>query len=373
MSSWIEISACALAHNVTFYKQVLGSALLACVIKSNAYGHGMLTIASLLDTNKSVDYLCTFSLSEALMLRDMGIQKPIVVLSSLDENLERIVNKRIAVVVYDLRFAEQLNEIGKKYNTRIPIHAKIDTGLSRVGVLYVYARSFIETLSTMSHLALEGVFTHFANVENEDQTFSRLQRRRFDDLIQELKKSSIAIPYQHISSSAAITSTLDNHYTFARAGIGIYGLWPSHENKKTTQQQFPDFHLKPVMTWKSRLIQLKEVPAQSYVGYFLTYLTQRPTMVGLLPVGYWDGYDRGLSNKGFVYINGHKAPVIGRVAMNLIMVDCTDVPQVKVGDEALLLGSQEGITADDIAHSLETISYEVVTRINPLIQRIVVP
>jgi alanine racemase len=295
------------------------------------------------------------------------------VLSIIDQDPALVLDKNIALVVYDMATAEKLNAIGQRHATKISVHAKVDTGLSRAGILYTQAIDFIKSLATMNYLRLDGIFSHFANVEHSDQTFSTMQRARFNELLKSISQNNIIIAYQHISCSAALTATHENYYTFARSGIGIYGLWPSVENKKITEKYYPHFTLKPVLVWKTRIIQLKTVPAESYVGYDLTYQTHRPTTIALLPVGYWDGYDRGLSNKGTVIINGQKAPVVGRIAMNLTMIDCTDIANVHVGDEVMLLGPYEGITADDIAQTIQTINYEVVTRINPLLPRIIVP
>jgi alanine racemase len=371
--TWLEISRSALKHNIDGYKAVLGDIKLAPVIKSNAYGHGATTIAELLENNHAVDFLCTVSLSEALSLRSHGIKKPIIVLNIIDADPSLSLKNYIALPVYNDQIAHQLNNLGEKNNTPISVHIEIDTGLSRTGFTDKDAYAFAKSLVTYKFLHIHGIFTHFANSESSDPTFMRLQLERFKKILMNKELfSNNWPPLVHTTCSAAIIADTNNHGTLARAGIGMYGLWPSQENKQNAQKNYQSMTLEPVLSWKTRILQLRTIPAGSFVGYDLTYTTKRETLVATLPVGYWDGYDRGLSNKGEVVIHGKKAPIIGRIAMNLMMVDCTDIPTAAIGDEVLLLGAYPGLTADDIACRLDTINYEIVTRINPLLPRIIV-
>lgn len=369
-SSWVEINAHALTHNIRMYKQIVGTALFAPVIKSNAYGHGIEQIAQLCDAHPDVDMLCTVSLSESLLLRSRGIQKPLLVLSILDAPLEDAVTQNIELVLYDTATADVLNACAQRSNTRAHVHIKIDTGLSRLGILAEQAIAFIKYVHTLSYITIKGIFTHLAESEKEDQSFTNYQLERLERVIAELAVTGIQIPLIHATCSAATTANNKSHQTLVRLGIGMYGLWPSHENKKITQTAYPHFTLQPVLSWKTRIIQIKEVPAGSSVGYDRTYTTEHLITVATLPIGYWDGYDRKLSNSGSVYINGHRAPVIGRVAMNLTMVNITGIP-ASVGDEVTLLGNYPSITADALAEQCQTIHYEMVTRINPLLLRII--
>lgn len=370
-SSWVEINKQAFAHNIAQYKKVIGNVLFAPVIKSNAYGHGIAPIAQLCQENPAVDRICVVSLSEAVMLHALGIKKPIVVLSILDHDLKALLDKAIIVTVYDMNTVEKLQDLGKKHHTKIVIHIKIDTGLSRLGIPAHDAADFIKKVSTFSCISIEGIFTHFANSESPDQKFVAYQLALFDYVIQQLHSMNIAIPLQHTTCSAAITAQQHSHYTMVRAGIGIYGLWPSPENKQITLMHHPSFSLQPVLTWKTRMLQLKEIPSGSYVGYDLTFKTERPTRIATVPVGYWDGYNRNLSNNSFVRINNQLAPVVGRIAMNLMMVDVSDI-SVSIDDEIILLGDYEGIRANDLAKQSGTINYDVVTTINPLLPRVVI-
>lgn len=369
--TWVEIDAQAFEHNLQQYKAAVHPIEFAPVIKSNAYGHGIELIAKLCEKSSAVDRICVVALSEAITLRKLDITKPIIVLSILDVDLEHAAIHDIAVVVYDMQAAHQLNEIGKKYDKKINVHIKIDTGLSRLGFLVTQSLSIIKVIHEMTFICIQGIFTHFAESEKDDQTFTNLQIERFTTLLNELEAVNINIPLKHSSCSAAITGNTDSHFTLSRAGIGIYGLWPSPENQMLTKLHMQNFSLKPVLTWKTRIVQIKEIASGSYIGYDRTHQVVRNTKLAILPVGYWDGYDRGLSNKGTVLIHNRLAPVIGRVAMNLMMVDVTDIPQTAVDDKVTLLGNHAGITAEDLAHHAATINYEIVTRINPLLPRIV--
>ncbi|HVT63304.1 MAG TPA: alanine racemase, partial [Legionellaceae bacterium] len=314
--TWIEIDKEAFNHNVQQYKRRVQPALFAIVVKSNAYGHGMHQIASLAEANPHVDYLCTVSLSEAVALREHSIQKPIIVLSILDSALEQAFMHDIELVLFDMQQALLLQSLGKKQQKKISVHIKVDTGLSRLGILHTAAHAFIKEVAQLSHIHIKGIFTHFAQSEKKNQTFTNLQIQRLETVIDSLRKDGIEIPLRHSSCSAAITANTKSHFTLARAGIGIYGLWPSLENQATTQETDSLFSLKPVLTWKTKIIQIKEIPTRSSIGYDRTFITKKISRIATLPVGYWDGYDRKLSNKGYVYINDHRAPIAGRIAMN---------------------------------------------------------
>lgn len=368
--TWIEIDKNAFDHNVAQYKRRVNPAQLAIVIKSNAYGHGMHQIAALAQQNSNVDYICTVSLSEAISLRNHGIQKPLLVLSILDDALEQAFIHTIDVVVYSMDQALTLQQIGSQRKQKINIHIKVDTGLSRLGFLHDVAIPCIKTIKQLSYINIQGIFTHFAESEKKDQTFTHLQIERFNHVIEALEKEDINIPLKHTSCSAAITANIKSHFTMARAGIGIYGLWPSHDNKEMTQQYDSLFSLKPVLTWKTKIIHLKEISTGSCVGYERTHCVDKPSQIATLPVGYWDGYDRALSNNGLVIINNQFAPIVGRIAMNLMMVDVTNL-NVAVGDKVILLGNHAMISADALAKKCSTINYELVTRINPLLPRMI--
>ena len=370
-STWVEINREAFFHNLVSYKKIVHPSLFAPVIKSNAYGHGIEQIARLCDEHAAVDRMCVVSLREGLLLRSFGIQKPILVLSIIDAPLEQAAAQDIIVTVYDMAHAHALNEIGRKMQKKITVHIKIDTGLSRLGFLAKDALEMVGAISKLPFIFIEGIFTHFANSENEEHGFMRQQTAQFEQVIHQLSIAGIHIPLRHMSCSAALTADTKTHGTLARAGIGLYGLWPSEENKELTLKQHPTFSLQPVLTWKTTIIQIKEIPIGAGVGYDLTFKAERTTKVATLPVGYWDGYNRSLSNNSCVIIHHQRAPIIGRIAMNLMMIDVTNI-QAHVGDEVLLLGKNSEISANALAERCSTINYEIVTHINPLLPRIIV-
>ncbi len=371
--STVEISKSALLHNIASYKTILNPhALLAPVIKSNAYGHGILEVGTILDSSPDVGYLCVVSVSEALQLRTHGIIKPILVLSIIDANLLQAIDQNIDLVVYDLPFAQELNSIAQRLSKKAHIHIKIDTGLSRLGVHHEEAQAFVQTCAQLPGIEIVGIFSHFAASERSDLSFSHLQMERFFNLTHQLEQQGIHIPLKHFASSAALTSLPESHLTFARLGISTYGLWSSVESKVRMETLHPHFFLRPVMQWKTRVIARKTIPAGSYVGYDCTYQTPTTMETALLPIGYYDGYDRRLSNQSFVKIKDQLFPVRGRIAMNLCIVDVTTCPEIMVDDEVTVLGIEHLITAETLAEQCRTINYEFVARINPLIVRKVV-
>lgn len=334
------------------------------VVKSNAYGHGVDLVSEAI--KDSVDWFATVNLDEALHLRKLGIKKPILVLSYYDLNsVSEAIKQNISLVVYDLKQTQSISKAAKKLKTIANIHLKVDTGTSRLGINPVQVALFIHKILNLPNLKIQGVFSHFAASE-EDIEFTKKQNHLFNSAIEELEWRGVH-PIKHIACTAAGIVVPNSQHDLVRLGIGLYGLWPSLEAKKRAK-----FELKPVLSWHTRIIQIKSFSKGSYVGYGMTYQTKRETKLAVLPVGYFDGYDRKLSNSGEVLIAGKRCKLLGRVCMNLIMVDVTDVKKVKVGDEAILIGRQgkEEITADELAKKIGTINYEVVARINSLVERV---
>ncbi len=368
-NSWVEIDTCALHHNLTLYKSVSQGALMAPVIKSNAYGHGIELVAGVCQESSAVDMVCVVSVSEALRIKAVGVTKPIVVLSIIDGDLGAAIEQDIQLVVYDLALAAHLNALGALLKKQVYVHVKIDTGLSRLGFLWYEALSAIKILRTYPWIRMQGIFSHFAESENTASNFTHIQQDRLKFVVEHCLNEGISFPLVHASCSAAATLYPTAGATMVRLGIGIYGLWPSAETKHATQLRYPHFDLRPVLMWKTRVIQIKTIPAGSCVGYDRTYCVTTDTCIAVLPVGYWDGYDRALSNKGLVLIGNKLAPIVGRVAMNLVMVDVTAI-DTHVGDQVCLLGGHEALSADALAAKCDTIHYEMVSRINPLVPRV---
>ncbi|MBI2774420.1 alanine racemase [Candidatus Dependentiae bacterium] len=371
--TWIEISKSALHHNISNYRSLIKPGVLFVpVIKSNAYGHGMLAVGSILQDHPGVDGAAVVAISEGIALRENGFGKKIIVLGIIDAGLQEVVRHNLELVVYDQEVIDQLNEIAKKLDSRARIHIKIDTGLSRLGFFTNEAFETIKAAFNLPHVEIIGISTHFANSESDEDSFVNLQLSRFNELINKLRLEKITIPLQHATCTAALGAYENAHGSLVRFGIGLYGLWPSNENRQAVMEKMPNFSLIPVLKWKTRIIQLKTLPAGSFVGYDLTHQVQQETKIAVLPVGYWDGLDRRLSNKGSVIIRDTIVPMIGRIAMNLCMIDVSGVPGVCIDDEVILIGEHEMVSADAIAGHTGTINYEIVTRINPLVTRIVV-
>ncbi|HTL39508.1 MAG TPA: alanine racemase [Methylomirabilota bacterium] len=365
MSSQVLISKSALVHNLRAYRRAIGDTKVMSVIKSNAYGHGILEVAKAIE--KETDWFGTASGMEALDLRKAGIKKPILVLSFYDpEQIADLVKKNVSLVVYDLKQARLISAAGKHLGKIANVHLKIDTGTSRLGIFQKEVAKFINEIITLKNIKIEGVFSHFAASE-EDLEFTEIQNNLFNQVVEELEWRGIN-PVTHIACTAAGIRASKSRHSMVRLGIGLYGLWPSEKTRETA-----NFALKPALQWVTSVIQVKTLPKGTFVGYGKSFQTTRPTQLAILPVGYFDGFDRKLSNVGEVIIAGIRCKVLGRVCMNLIMVDATSAKNVKVGDKAVLIGKmgKEEITADELAEKIGTINYEVVTRINPLIPRVV--
>lgn len=370
--TWVEIDKYAILHNVAQFKSIIGpNKHLAVVAKSNAYGCGLVQIAQILQNSDDVSWLCIFSLSEGLIARENGFTKPILVLGHADLELEYAVLYSIDLVSYDYDEIYKLNEVAKKLNQTAYIHIKVDTGLSRLGVLWHEALNLIKLVTSLSNIKIRGIFSHFAESDTADQMFTKRQLQRFNNLLEDLKNEGITIPLIHCSNTTGVIRYNMCHFNMVRSGGGTYGLYKSPQIDNLGEKKYL-INLRLAVSWKTKVVQIKDIPVGSYVSYSRTFVAFRPTKTAIIPIGYWDGYSRGLSNKGFVYIKGHKAPIIGRVCMNMVIIDITDISDISLGDEVILVGNQPGITPDDIAYLSQTINYEVTTKINPTIERIII-
>lgn len=371
--TWLEIDKAAFFHNILQYKTAIGNGCLAAVIKSNAYGHGQELIAQLCQENQHVDWLCVANLSEAIQLRKQGITKPILILSYIDADLVYAAQYDIDFICYEKDLLEQANATGALVGKKLKIHIKVDTGVSRFGLMPEDVLPFITYAQTLPHIHMNGIFTHFAQAQQEDQTFTQKQLRAFLDLLESLQTQSIHIPFRHCANSAATTTIQAGPCNLFRVGAGLYGMWPSEIVKQRTIAQFSDFSLKQVLTWKTTILDVRTIPAHTPVGYDGTFVTTRVTNIALAPVGYYEGYDRRLSNTGQVIIKNMPAPVIGRICMNILMIDVTDIPHVHKGDIAILLGDYPGLTPNDIAQRAKSFNpREIASRLHTTIPRIVV-
>ena len=376
--TWLELSRQGIEHNIACYKNRIGNyALLGVVVKSNAYGHGLHQVAQICEGNDAVAYLCTGNAMEAVALRESGITKPILVMYFLNIDPEKIVMHEIDLVIYDYDTAALLNMLGKKHDKQAYIHVKIDTGLSRFGFLADTAFDTIMRIAQLPNVTIRGINTHFAQSDKEDQSFTRNQLALFSNLIDQLQQHGITIPLKHTSNSTAVLGIPDAHHNLVRVGAGIYGILPKH----ILDRHAETINLKQPLTWKSRIIYTKSIPANSSVSYDHLHITTRETIIGIIPVGYFEGYDRKLSNNGSVLIGADGvirkqhlyAPVLGRVSMNMTIIDLTDVPGARVGDEVILMGDYDQVRASDLAHRIGSANpREITTRLPTQIPCVIV-
>ena len=371
LRTWLEINAGAFIHNIKQLAQIIPNDL-AVVLKSNAYGHGMFGIAKICEKLDEVKWLCTAGNDEALLLRSQNIKKPIICVSYVKDRFEESILQNIDLVVYDLQTAQKISQAATKMLKYARIHVKIDTGMSRFGILPSDALAFVTKIKTLPYINIVGLMAHLCDTDNSDQSFTNHQLKVFDEIIENFKINNITFEHLHTMASGAFVMENCKNYTATRIGGLCYALWKSEFHKQRVLSKFPHLDLKTVLTWKTCISQIKEVPAESFVGYNKTFKTKRYTKIAILPVGYFDGVSRALSNSGNVLIKGKFAPIIGIVSMNIIMVDVTDIENIDINDEAILLSDKLGLRAEDWALELGTITNEIVTRINPTIERVII-
>jgi len=370
--TWVEVSAEALVGNARALRKLLGPHVQQmAVVKANAYGHGLTLAANALQ--ECVDWFGVDSITEAIALRDSGISKPILIMGyTVPENIHRVVEGRFSQVCYTRDAVSLLSEAASAKNPA-KVHLKIETGIARQGIHRFDLPAFLHYLKTLPNVVVEGVATHYANVdEAEDPTYAEQQLQHFNDALTVLRSMNVEPTVTHTACSAAAILYPQTHFSMVRIGIAMYGMWPIDESRVKEIERSTGVELTPALSWKTRIAQVKDLEAGSPVSYGLTERVERDSQVAVLPIGYWDGYDRGLSRIGEVLIHGKRAKVLGRVCMNIIMVDVTDIPDAREHDEVILLGSQgdESIRAEEHAKQLATITREIVTRINPVIPRI---
>ncbi len=374
MKTWIEINKNNLLHNLEQFKKLIGEQIkIMGVVKANAYGHGLIEVAGVI--SDKVDWLGVDSFAEAMKLRQVAIKKPILILGYTElKDLKEAVKNNISLTVYNKETIEKLGKIPiHNPNLNPKVHIKIETGTARQGVLEKDLADFVKFIKQFPSIEIQGISTHYANIEDTtDSSFAMEQLSAFSRAAEILNKVGAEIPLRHTACSAATILFPETRFEMVRLGISMYGLWSSKETKAVAKNKNLELELKPALTWKTIVAQIKNIPSGTPIGYGLSERTSRDSKIAILPIGYYDGYDRKLSNVGNVLIRGKRCKVLGRVCMNMIIIDVTDVEKIELEDEVVLLGRQgkEEITAEDLAGKIGTINYEVVTRINPLIQRI---
>lgn len=373
--TWVEIDASNLKYNVKQFRSVLGRDVqYMAVVKSNAYGHGLVPVVQAL--TDVVDWFGVDSLEEALAVREAGSERPVLILGyTLEENLKQVLTHGFSQVIANRETLRVFGELTKRTNRVGRIHLKIETGMSRQGVFVDDLDEYVTLLQEYPLLILEGVSTHFAKIEDSTDHFhASLQLKHYHEALNYFKDKGISVPLRHIASSAAAILFPKTYFSLVRIGLSTYGMWSSLATIASAQSLDRSIVLKPALTWKTRVAHVKTVPAGSCISYGCTETVEHPTKVAVLPVGYWDGFDRKLSRIGAVLIQGTRCKVMGRVCMNMIIVSVDHLDEVSLEEEVILLGRQgeNEITAEEFAQKCGTINYEIATRINPLIPRVII-
>lgn len=363
------INLSAVLHNLDeMHNNIKKDTKIVAVIKTDGYGHGALPIAKAIE---DVPYLWGYAVAtadEAMALIDDGRKKPILILGiSFQEQFDAIVRNDIRPCVCDYDTAKKLSEIAVSKNKICHIHIKIDTGMSRIGFqVNEDTANIIYEISQLPNLEIEGMFTHFANADEQDKKPTYAQMDLFQQMCKMLEEKGVTIPIKHCSNSAGIVDIPEANMNMVRAGIILYGLWPSEEVNKHCMD------LQPVMSLKSHISYIKDLEAGRKVSYGGTYITPDTQKIATVPVGYGDGYARSLSNKGYVLIRGQKAPICGRVCMDQFMIDVSHIEGVRVGDAVTLLGKDgdNRITMEELGDMSERFNYEFACLITPRVPRV---
>lgn len=368
---YAKIDLDAVAWNMEQMKKNLkeGTEMVA-VIKTDGYGHGAVQVASMLESYDYVWGYAVATLDEAVVLRAAEIQKPILVLGCIfPDQYWEMLKYEIRMNVYTKEMAEAISALAVEKGEQAYVHIKLDTGMARLG--FSAEESSIEEIKEIAelpNLVLEGVFTHFAKADEEDKTFTMMQLEKFEWMTQRLEEEGVTFPYVHASNSAGIIDVRRADYNLVRAGIAIYGLYPSEEVDKERVQ------LKPALSLKSHIAFVKDIPAGTPVSYGGDFVSEHPMRIATIPIGYGDGYPRSLSDTGYVLIRGKKAPIIGRICMDQFMVDVSDIPEVKFGDKVTLIGrdQEEYLPVEKLSELSGRFNYEFVCDLGKRIPRVYV-
>ncbi len=366
--TWTEINLDHLAFNFRSVKKFVGANVeYMAVVKADGYGHGAVECVKTLEP-EGIDWFGVALPEEGLELRENSITKPILCLGSFwsgQENL--LLENNLTPVIYRLEIAEQFNRAATEKNKIADVHVKIDTGMGRIGVRFDEVKEFAESLKKLTNLRVEGIMTHFATADNlSENDFTNEQIKRFDNAVAIFEEKGFRPVYKDLANSPAAVAHQDSRGNMVRIGGILYGLGDDVLPKEIEKP-----NLKPVLSLHTRITQLKKVPKGETLGYSRTFQTVKNSLIATIPIGYQDGLSRGLSNNGRVLINGTFAPIVGRISMDWTILDVSDVPNVKVNDEVILIGEQNNlkITAEDLAKLAATISYEITCGINRRVTR----
>ena len=360
LPTWLEIDLDRLDRNLEHVQRWVGDDVgILLTVKADAYGHGAVQVSHAAQSRVSLFGVAT--VDEALELRDSGIKTPILILSPiLETEVPVVVRHGFGITLSGGEFAES---IARQNTAPIPVHIEVDTGMGRTGVMEEDAFDEIRRIAAMKAVRLEGVYTHFP-VSDSDPDYTREQVTRFLDLIARLRAAGVIIPMVHSANSAAVDGVRESHMNLVRPGLLAYGLHPSGEK--------PGVDVEPIMSWKTRIVRVRRVPKGKSISYSRTFVTTRDSLIGVVPVGYGHGYPFHLSGKGMMLVSGRRVPIVGRVTMDMTMVDLTELPETpRAGDEVVLVGTQAGdaLTFHDIAAWGDTIPYEVMCGISKRVPR----
>ncbi len=359
----------AILYNMnSMHQNISEDTKIMAVIKADGYGHGAAEVAECIE---HLDYLAGYAVAtveEGLILRNHGIKKPILILGyAFPDQYDELIAADMRPTVFTREMAQELSQAAGEMGVDCPIHFAVDTGMSRIGYQVTEeAADEMAQIARLPHIMVEGIFTHFARADEADKTSAEEQLALFEKMISMLEERGIKIPIKHCSNSAGIVELKEANMDMVRAGITLYGLWPSEEVRRDI------IDLKPALSLITHVAYVKDLEAGRAISYGGTYVTKRPSRIATIPVGYADGYARGLSNKGAVLIHGKRAPICGRVCMDQFMVDVTDIPEVKMGDEVILIGSagEETITMEEVGELSGRFNYEFVCNLGKRIPRV---
>jgi alanine racemase len=373
--TWAEVSLSALRKNFLQIQRHVGNNVTVCaVVKADAYGHGAVECALALE-EQGADWLGVTSLDEAIPLRESGVLTRILLMTGFWRGEEaEIIRLRLTPTVWEGGQIAALNNASATLKVdRFPIHLKVDTGMGRLGVSIEDLPGVCEVLKSSSHLLLEGVSTHLASSEVLDAASVQQQLQRFTEARLMLKDAGFDPPLVHAANTAAVISRKEALYSMVRPGIALYGYFLPFEagGRAVSSQTNFDFEVRPALSWKTRILSLRKMPANQALGYGGTYMTLAPSTIAVLPVGYADGLNRQLSSRGRVIVREQYARIVGRISMDLTLVDVTDIPGIEVGDEVVLLGSSNGLSLDAVEHArlANTTPYEILCCISKRVPR----
>ena len=364
--AWAEIDLDAIAANVRAFIRHVGPAVrVIAVVKANAYGHGAVPVAQTA-LQAGAQMLAVHRAVEAVALRTAGIDAPVLVLGyTPPDGAELVARYDLTPSLITWEFAQAFSAAAAAQGRQMPAHIKLDSGMSRYGLLPGEAPGFIQAVSRLPGLVIEGLFTHFATADAADPSFTLQQFGVFQDVAAAVRQAGVHIPLLHTANSAATMRLPQTHLQAVRPGVAMYGMNPSDEWE-------PPFEIQPALAIKSLAVRVRDLPAGATVGYGRTFTARQPLRAALVPVGYGDGYHRALSNRGWVLVRGQRAPLIGRVSMDQVVADVSHIPDVAQDDEVVLLGAQgaERLPAEEVAGLAGTINYEATTSLLPRLVRV---